>query len=301
MSYKIITGANDDYILTLINFINYHSKIGIKIKNLTVYDLGLSELNLSKLKNLTNQQLNIKKFEYYNYPEHVNLSKYKGLFCSYAFKPIIIYNEATIFNNIPIIWLDCACNITIEILNRMIDSINSYGFYCPVGNYEKTIESVELNHKQTLNLLGVSQYQHLNELQTRLSGVCGVNYEIFHGKSILDDWYKCSLNKEIIMPEGSSRNNHRQDQTVLSVLMMFREKKYNIIFEKSSFNIKCWVKHDKNIIESNFNKYVLFQKNSNIRLACIFANTIEEAIAINQERKQMTLDEFQKYFYVLKE
>ena len=285
---------------TLINFINYHSKIGIETKNLIVYDLGLSEINLNKLKNL-NENLIIKEFEYDNYPEHVNLSKYKGLFCSYAFKPIIIHNEAVVFKDKPIIWLDCACNITIEILNKMIDSINTYGFYCPVGNYEKTIESIELNHPKTLSLLGVSKYQHLNELQTRLACICGVNYNNFNGKIILEEWYKCSLNKDIIMPEGSSRNNHRQDQTVLSVLMMFHEKKYNIVFEKSTFNIKCWVKHDKSIVENNFNKYVLFQRNNNIRLACIFTNTIEEAIRTYQERKLMELEEFLKYFYVLKE
>jgi len=237
MSYRIITGANDNYILTLINFINYHLKIGIEMKNLIVYDLGLSEFNLNKLKNITNENIIIKKFEYDNYPEHVNLNKYKGLFCSYAFKPIIIYNEAVIFKDELIIWLDCACNITIEILNKIIDSINTYGFYCPVGNYEKTIESIELNHPQTLNLLGVSQYQHLNELQTRLACICGVNYAKFHGKVILDDWFKYSLDKDIIMPDGSSRNNHRQDQTVLSVLMIFQEKNYNIVFEKSSFDI----------------------------------------------------------------
>ena len=249
----------------------------------------------------TNKELIIKKFEYEKYPEHVNLSKYKGLFCSYAFKPIIIYNEAAILNDIPIIWLDCACNITIEILNKIIDSINTYGFYCPVGNYEKTIESIELNHPKTLNLLGVSKFQHLNELQTRLACICGVNYSNFNGKLILEEWRKFSLNKDIIIPEGSSRNNHRQDQTVLSVLMMFHEKKYNIVFEKSSFGIKCWVKHDKSVVERNFNKYVLFQKNNNIKLACIFANSIEEAITIYHERKLITLDEFLKYFYVLKE
>ena len=31
--------------------------------------------------------------------------------------------------------------------------------------------------------------------------------------------YNCSLNKNIIAPEGSSRNNHRQDQSVLTMLM----------------------------------------------------------------------------------
>ena len=36
---------------------------------------------------------------------------------------------------------------------------------------------------------------------------------------LLDEWYKHSINEEIIAPTGSSRSNHRQDQAILSVLI----------------------------------------------------------------------------------
>jgi len=164
MSYIIVTGANDSYILTLINFIKYHLNIGVKVENIIIYDLGLSNTNLEKLRNPTNQNLNIKIFDYNKYPEHVDLNKFNVLHCSYAFKPIIIYNEACLNSNVPLIWLDCACNLTINILYKIIDAINRDGFYCPVGNYEKTIETIELNHPQTLSMLGISQKEHFNEL-----------------------------------------------------------------------------------------------------------------------------------------
>jgi hypothetical protein len=301
MSYKIITGANDSYILTLLNFINYHVSIGIMLENLIVYDLGLSNENLKRVKKLLPKTREIKKLNYNEYPEHVNLSKYNGLFCSYAFKPIIIYNEAHINNNIPIIWLDCACKISINQLNNIIKEVNINGFYCPIGNYEKTIESIELNHPQTLNLLGITHEEHFNNLQTRLACICGVNYNILTGKTILDDWYKYSLDKNIIMPDGSSRNNHRQDQTVLSALMFLYEKKHNFSFEKSRFNISCWNKLDKSIVDMNYNKYILIQKYNNIRVAAIYETNIERAIEVYVNRKKMSLKEFENYFCVIQE
>ena len=299
MSYKIITGANDSYILTLLNFINYHISIGILLENIIVYDLGLNEENLKRVKKLLSKKTEIKKLNYNEYPEHVNLSKYNGLFCSYAFKPIIIYNEA--HNNIPIIWLDCACKITLNQLNKIIHSVNLNGFYCPIGNYEKTIETIELNHPQTLNLLGITKEDHLNKLQTRLACICSVNYNILSGKTILNDWYKYSLDKDVIMPNGSSRNNHRQDQTVLSALMFLYEKEHNISFEKSRFDISCWNKLDKSIVDMNYNKYILIQKYNNIKLAAIYETNIDAAIQVYMNRKQISFKEFENYFYVIKE
>ena len=298
MKYKIITGANDSYINTTIDFINSLKNISIPIENIIVYDLGFNNVNLQRIKQLLNED-NIKLFNYSKYPEHVNLHNYNGLFCSYAFKPIIIFNEAQQFNKIPIIWLDSACRINNIILNDLINTIHRDGFYCPVGNDKGTIESIELNHPETLKLLGVTQNEHLYELQSRLACICGVFYDNVHGKNILNDWYMCSLYKNIIMPPNSSRNNNRQDQTILSALMMLYEKKTNIIFEKLSFNISCWNKFDKAIVDDQYFSYGLFDKTSNQRLALIYTDSLNNAIKIYYERKCITKDEFLKKFYVL--
>jgi len=299
MEYKLVTGANDFYILTLLNFINNYIEMGLNLKNLVIYDLGLNTGNLQKIQNLLKCNNNIKKLNYDEYPEHVDLKKYNGLFCSYAFKPIIMYNECNTDNNIITIWLDCACKITIISLKELINTILKQGFYCPIGNYEKTIETIELNHPQTINLLGITQYQHYNELQTRLACICGVLYNNFNGKTILDEWYKYSLIKDIIIPINSSRNNHRQDQTVLSCIMFLHEKKYDIEFEKSSFNISSWNKVDKLSIENNYYKFGLFKKYRNTQLAIIYATTLDEAIKIYYTRKNILSTNFLNEFYVL--
>jgi hypothetical protein len=299
MSYKIITGANDSYILTLLNFLNCHIEIGIKLENIIVYDLGLNENNLQSVKNILQDKTEIKRLNFEEYPDHVDFKKYNGLKCSYAFKPIIIHNEANLHPNIPVIWLDCACKITIEILNKIVGPVYNNGLYSPVGNLEKTIESIELNHPRTLYLIGLTQYEHFNELKTRLAGIFGVIYSNFNGKAILDDWYRYSLDKNCIIPEGSSRNNHRQDQTILSALIFLHEKNNNIIFEKSSFNISCFNKIDESNLENNYNKYALVQKNNGIQLAIIYANTIDEAIKIYCDRKQTHINIFTQYYDVI--
>ena len=59
----------------------------------------------------------------------------------------------------------------------------------------------------------------------------------------------CSLNKNIIAPEGSSRNNHRQDQSVLTMLMYLYEKSNGInLINNIVRGISFWNKKDNSTI-----------------------------------------------------
>jgi len=296
MDYKIITGANDAYILTLLDFVKQYYHQNMDPNNLLVYDLGLSENNIELLKNI-NHGFTIKKFDYTKYPEYVNLKNYKGLHCSYAFKPIILYNEAQLSKK-PIIWMDCANRFSISIIKKIIDTIKNQGFYSPVSNNENTIESIELNHPKTCERIGITEFEHVNLLKSRSGNIIGFDYLNNTGKHIIDEFYKNSLVKEIIIPEGSSRNNHRQDQTVLSILMFLYEKENNIKFETSTFEISHWNKKDPPIIENNYYKFGLINKTTNRQIAIIYALTIEEAIKIYSDRKKTTIPNFLNEYHV---
>jgi len=294
--YFILTAANDSYINTLLSFIKYHINIGINLDKIIIYDLGLNDTNKQVIYSKF-PEIKLKLFNYELYPEHVNLKKYNGMYCSYAFKPIIIYNESQLYPNTPLFWLDCACRINMEILNKVINTIIEFGIYCPIGNKAKTIETIELNHTKTLTKLCISNYEHLNELETVLACIFGVLYNNPTGKYILDKWYFSSLDRDTIFPLGTSRNNHRQDQSVLSALMFLYQKNNNICFEKSSFGISCWNKFDSpNVIGK---PYRLLNKNNNQQLAIIFAENLEEAIQIYSDRKQMLIQDFLNLFLVL--
>jgi hypothetical protein len=291
MEYKIITGANDSYILTLINFIKNHID-KINTVPLIIYDLGLSDSNKKIIEELImGHHIIIKIFDYSLYPEHVNINTHNGLYCSYAFKPICIYNECIHEPTIPHLWLDSANLFSIDTVHQMIQSINTFGVYSPVGNYEKTIESIELNHPVTLQKLGLTEHEHYHSLQTRHACVVGVKYANPCGKNILDNWHKCSLQEDIIIPHGSSRNNHRQDQTVLSALMFLWEKENNMSFEKSNFNLSTNNKLDKLIISSEYHPYKLCSIFGN-QLAIIYTKTIDEAIEVYSNRKKMNITDF---------
>ena len=54
-----------------------------------------------------------------------------------------------------------------------------------------------------------------------MSGIIGIkDNELL--KSLILDWRNYSLNKDCIAPSGSSRLNHRQDQSIFQILIQIQ-------------------------------------------------------------------------------
>ena len=94
-----------------------------------VYDLGLTNEELIELKQSFGN-INIKKFNYDDYPEHVNLSSQDN--GSYAWKPIIIKETMNSVKG-ALIWMD-AGNIITKNLWIIKNYINIFGFYSPLSS-----------------------------------------------------------------------------------------------------------------------------------------------------------------------
>ena len=301
MNCVIVTAANNSYIKTVIDFIEKFF-INCESINLIVYDIGLSKTNIILIEQLKNTyNFEFKTLNYDLYPEHVNVNKYKGLFCSYAFKPVIIYNEANNSSNINknIIWMDSANRFDKTIINNICNSVNKNGFYSPISNDRGTIESIELNHPVTVKLLGLTELEHKTKLYSISANLVGINYASECGNKILNEWYNYSLNKEIIMPKDSSRNNHRQDQTILSILIYLYEKNNNICFDKNNFGVNFWVKLDPPTVDNDFIQFKLINKETHQQLAIIYCKNIKEAIITYSNRKLMSIQEFLNYYIVV--
>ena len=297
---KIITGANDSYILTLIDFIYSYIRLNLQSNNLIVYDLGLNEHNRKMILDL-NINFIFKKFDYSLYPDYVDVNKFSGLYCSYAFKPIIIYNEANNPDNIDSVltWMDTANRFNINTLNQIYACVKKHGLYTPISNVAGSIESVELNHPSTVSLFGLSVDEHKNLLGSVSGNLIGLSYNMSAGKRIIDEWYDKSLKKEFIIPEGSSRNNHRQDQTLLSIIIFLYERENNIIFDKHLISgITFWNKRDNSTVQEGYFPFKLLEKHTGKQLAIIFCRTLVEANKVYRERKQMTMEYFNKNFIV---
>ncbi len=301
MNCLIVTAASDSYIKTMVDFIEKFY-IACKSSSLIVYDIGLSKTNINLIEKLKNKyDFEFKTLNYDLYPEHVNVNKYKGLFCSYAFKPIIIYNEANNPSNTNknIIWMDSANRFNETTINTICNSINKYGIYSPISAYRGTIESIELNHPATVKLLGLTELEHKSELYSISANLIGLNYASECGKKIINEWYNYSLNKAIIMPQDSSRNNHRQDQTILSILMYLYEKKNNICFDKNNFGVNFWVKLDPPTVDNEYIEFKLINKENHQQLAIIYCKDIKEAITTYSNRKSMSINDFLNYYIVV--
>lgn len=299
MDYIIVTGCNDRYINTLIGFIESCKRNNINLNLLVIYNYGLTESNLHKLLNYKSAYgFDIVDFDYSKYPEHVDLNKYNGLYCNYAFKVISIYNECIKHSNKKIIWMDSANRFGLNSINQILTIIKNEKIYSPICNKEGTVEGLELHHIDSIKHFGLENDLHL--IPHRSGNIIGVDYSDKIGNYIINDWYKCSLNKSIIAPEGSSRNNHRQDQSILTLIMFLYEKENNIkFFNNNVEGVSFWNRMDNNAVDVEYTKFQITNLESNVKESTIYCNNIEEAINIYCMRKKISKNELIKKYLIL--
>jgi hypothetical protein len=225
---KFISGASSNHFKTLLQFINSFLSYNNNYV-LIVYNLGLKDFQLNELEKLIKNHNNItyKNFKYNEYPSYFNINVNAG---EYAWKPVIIYEESKNFND-NLIWLDSGTLLTdsLDTFKNIID--NNY-IYSPSS--EGTIK--EWSFKETYKIMN---FYDIN-LSMRTAGVVCFNCRIEWVRDLLKEWNKFALIKDCISPEGSSRNNHRQDQTIFSILYHKYQKvhKFKIIDHFLSFTVQ---------------------------------------------------------------
>ena len=71
-------------------------------------------------------------------------------------------------------------------------------------------------HPKSLEFLNASKVLHTAH---NLNGACvSASYLNPQSRDLVGQWKNCALVKDCIAPSGSNRANHRQDQSILSVL-----------------------------------------------------------------------------------
>jgi len=206
--FTILTGSDSTHFNSLVNLLKtleiYESESEIKI-----IDLGMSKEEINFIEN--NFNFKISSFNFDNYPEFVNKRDEFEKLGSYAWKPISIYNEYSLYDK-DVIWLDAGCLISKNL--KLIKSIIlKNGFYSP----ESSDDIQKWTHPKTLQALNVDS--QLLKKRNFSGGIVGFAKKNYKSKALLRNWYENSLKHKIISPVGSSRLNHRQDQAILSVLV----------------------------------------------------------------------------------
>ena len=201
----ITTGADSSHFMSLCQLLSTLMIHESQTKTV-VYDLGLSQSERDYITtNFTS--LDLRVFDYSKYPPYLNIKINAG---EYAWKPVILNQVLNEFK-CTVCWLD-AGNVVTEPLVKLRKITEWNGFYSPWAS--GTI--ADWTHPKTLDYMKVKK--SILDKYNLAGGCVSANYHNEEAAVLIEKWAKCALIKECIAPEGSNRDNHRQDQAVLSVL-----------------------------------------------------------------------------------
>ena len=209
-------------ILTLNEFLSSIRKFKNNIiEKVIVYDLDIIDEHWDLIqKTFKESYFVFKKFDYKNYPEWYNININAG---EYAWKPAIINECSLDYENNILVWMDSGTLITnyLDDLNKSIDNTNLHS-----GTTSGTIK--DWTYYKTIEMLKPIN----SNLQNRNGSCIGFNCKTKWVKKFITEFYTYSRKKECIAPKGSSRKNHRQDQSLFTILYYKYKNIYNFKEEK---------------------------------------------------------------------
>ncbi len=231
-SYKknlVIVTASDKFFANSLFQLLDNLSLQDEIKLIIVYDLGMTSEQVSKLKD-EYKNVTYRKFEFNEYPKFFKERDEYGKLGAYGWKPSIIWKLLNEFK-CQIVWLDTGNLINKKFkLVRIV--LSNIGFFSPISAGDiKTY-----THPSTLNNLNFPEKYKKKRMLT--GGFCCFDWENKESKELLLKWKNFALDKDIIVPEGSTPNNHKWDQSLLT-LLVYKSKKYLYLPKiKKIFGIK---------------------------------------------------------------
>lgn len=187
-----------------------------KQTKIVFWDLGLEDAQKSLLLNAL-PNLEIRKFDFDKYPEY-----YRDL-ASFAWMSVCV-GELMQDSSLPdkLIWLDTR-DVIIKPLYSTKQLINLYGFYSPYSSTSIKALTYPTVLKLFTTLEGRIRSCDISNKQMLNTAVMGFSRKSSFAQSIVWEWMQLSRIKDMIQPSGSDRSNHRQDQSLLSLI--YYEKK----------------------------------------------------------------------------
>lgn len=172
---------------------------------IAVYDLGLGSHHLAQLSSLG---FTVTRFPFEDYPSHLDVSVNAG---EYAWKPAIVHRELQ-QSDLPLVWMDAGNLLTFPLLWIRF-CLSTTGFYS--GGSAGTIS--RWTHPGMFEALGLPV--GWNGGRQPLDGSCiAFNPAFPVVRRLMNAWCEGAMDKATIAPDGSNRENHRQDQALLTIL-----------------------------------------------------------------------------------
>jgi len=214
----IVSAADESYFYSVQNLFD-SLQMFEKSSTLIFYDIGLNNDQKNKFKSNFPEVI-YKNFKFDSYPDFVSRKDKDGKTGSYAWKPQII-KECINEYKTNVLWLDAGCKINKKLkLIRIV--LNVKGLY--VASSDGKI--FEWTHSESIEKINLPK-KYLNK-NNFAGGMVGINPQKKYGKKLLEEWADLSLNQDTIAPKNSSRKNHRQDQSILTMLI-YKNGLHNLI------------------------------------------------------------------------
>jgi Protein of unknown function (DUF1647) len=205
----VVTGASDNHADVLQKAL-LTSLLKIPEQKVIVYDLGLNQQNREKISSFNSVE-EIRYFNFSLYPSFFDIRVNAG---EYAWKPVIIRE---VLEDHPIVlWLDAGDALRGASLANFVSRVMTNGVFSASSGPPMR----PLTHPGTVTKLGQKYEEFDLDASNCAANVAGYyrNHPMY--ERIVLRMASCALEKDCIAPPGSSRANHRQDQTVLTVLVL---------------------------------------------------------------------------------
>lgn len=216
----IVTACDQGYYASFQNLLYSYERAGeYNNSEVIFYDLGLTEEQVEHFKEVLLDEypnMEYRKFDFTKYPEFV-----KPQHRTFSWKPIII-NEVLFEKEGNVFWMDSA-NLILKNLKPIWKLIEKTGSWIPVSG-SGTLE--EWTMQETLDYMEVPEKFY--SARNRAGNTCAFSYSNEVIRKLVFKWKKLALIKECIRPEGATRENHRDDQSVLTILLLEKQAKKKI-------------------------------------------------------------------------
>ena len=151
-----------------------------------------------------------------NYVESTLSSHYAMARYNYAFKSYCIYKSLPFINTQYAFWLDAGCGLRGP-LDAERNILHMYGYYSP---YSSTTVG-KLTHPTVMSSF-FNGDNFFADKQMLSGGVQGWRMDDYKALAMLSEWYNLTRLEDNIDPRGASLQNHRYDQSLLSLLYYSR-------------------------------------------------------------------------------
>ena len=205
----IVTGSDFthfDSVVNLLDSIIEHEPY----TKIVLYDIGFYDSQVRFL-NENYSSVEVIKFDFSKYPKFFSIrTDSDNKLGSYAWKSAIVSETLSRFGG-SVLWLDAGDKITKKLTLLKI-VLTSIGIYVP----KSAGKISDWTHEKTIKLFN---YKNLDLKRRNLaSGMIGFNSSKKIATDISNEWLDSCKSEELIAPKGSDRSNHRQDQSLLTLI-----------------------------------------------------------------------------------